>query len=45
VNPRSHIYYCPGSKNYGKAGRGKYFLGEAEAKAAGDHPDHGKVCS
>lgn len=44
VNPSSKTYHCNGSKWYGTTKKGEYMT-EAAAKAAGDHPDHGKACS
>lgn len=44
VNSSSHVYHCAGTKYYGTTKEGTY-LTEAEAKAAGNHADHGKDCS
>lgn len=44
VNPDSKVYHCAGGKYYGKTKRGEYMT-ETAAKAAGNHPDHGKACS
>jgi len=44
VNSSSKVYHCAGSKYYGKTKHGAYMT-ESEAKAAGNHADHGKACS
>ena len=44
VNTKSKTYHCEGTKYYGKTKVGEYMT-EAEAKAKGNHPDHGKVCT
>ncbi len=43
VNSGSNVYHCYGSRYYGTTKSGKY-LTEAQAKAAGARPDHGKAC-
>lgn len=43
VNTGSNVYHCYGSRYYGTTKAGKY-LTEAQAKAAGARPDHGKSC-
>lgn len=44
VNEKSKTYHCEGSKYYGKTKSGEY-MSEADAKAKGNHPDHGKACT
>jgi hypothetical protein len=44
VNSKSKTYHCQGSVWYGKTKAGEY-MSEADAKAKGNHADHGKACS
>ena len=44
VNTGSNVYHCYGTQYYGTTKAGKY-MSEADAKASGARPDHGKPCS
>ena len=44
VNTASKVYHCQGTKWYGTTKKGEYMT-ESDAKAAGNHADHGKACS
>ena len=44
VNSKSKTYHCEGTKFYGKTKTGEY-LTEADARAKGNHADHGKACA
>lgn len=44
VNTNAKTYHCEGTKFYGKTMVGQY-LTESDAKAKGNHADHGKACA
>ena len=44
VNTASKVYHCPSDRWYGKTKHGSY-VSEAEARAQGARPDHGKACA